>query len=51
LNIALIAAGMIVLAGLELWLVWSIGERDDRRRRLRATKPTAATTAKAPRAT
>lgn len=50
-TIALIAAGMIVLAGLELWLFWSIGERDDRRQRLRATRPAAGTTAETGRAT
>lgn len=35
LMIALIAVGVVVLAVLELWLFWSAGERDDRRRRLR----------------
>lgn len=46
LTVALIIVGTIVLAGLELWLFWSLGERDDRRRRLRVTKPAAETTAK-----
>ena len=50
LTIALITVGMIVLAGLELWLFWSIGERDDRRQRRRAAKPAAGTTAKTGRA-
>lgn len=35
LTIALITVGAVVLAGVELWLFWSIGERDDRRRPLR----------------
>lgn len=40
LTIALITVGVVVLAGLELWLFWSIGERDDRRRRVRhRTRP------------
>lgn len=36
LTLTLIIAGMIVLAGLELSLFWTIGERDERRRRHQA---------------
>lgn len=32
LTIALIVMATVMLAGLELWLFWRIGERDDRRR-------------------
>jgi hypothetical protein len=32
LTIALIGVGMLVLAGVELWLFWSLGDRSDRRR-------------------
>jgi len=32
LTIALIVAAMIAVAGLELWLFWRVGERDQRRR-------------------
>ena len=35
LTIALTIMGVVVLTSLELWLFWSIGERDDRRPRLR----------------
>lgn len=31
-TIAVIIVGMVVLAGIELWLFWVVGERDDRRR-------------------
>lgn len=43
LTLALVIVGGLVLAGLEFWLFWLIGERDDRRRRVRATKPAART--------
>lgn len=33
LIITLIGLAMIVLAAAEIWLFWSLGERDDRRRR------------------
>ena len=36
LTIALIVTGTVVLAGLELWGFWWIGERDERRRKRRA---------------
>ena len=32
LTIALILAATVVLAALELWVFWSLGEREDRRR-------------------
>ena len=32
-TIALIGLAMIALAALEIWLFWSVGDRDDRRRR------------------
>jgi hypothetical protein len=33
-TIALILVAMFVLTALELWALWALGERDDRRRQL-----------------
>jgi hypothetical protein len=39
IAITLITAAMIALATLELWLFWTLGEREDARRRAEAGDP------------
>jgi hypothetical protein len=39
LTITLILVAMVLLAALEIWLFWQLGERDDRRRIRKRREP------------
>jgi hypothetical protein len=38
LTIALIIVAMLVITALELWVLWALGERDDRRTPVRRAR-------------